>query len=191
MTQISPQLNVVIPVDRPQDTVYVHCAPLRQEVFERYYLPIAQTFSAINGGGLGMLSGPRVAALVLRDKAKEAGMWDGPDGAEAGLMEELRRSANVLARGDKGWAPVPLKVAEQQGWVTSEDVSEVENALVYFIVASAMHRKNVREAVVEGAMKLWDAQVTSSDCTAFAASLPMLTEAESSGAKVTASSVPG
>ena len=50
---------------------YVHSTPIAREVFERYFMVIAQTFSAIYGNGLGRVGGPPVAMLLLKQVAAQ------------------------------------------------------------------------------------------------------------------------
>jgi hypothetical protein len=57
------------------------------------------------------MSGPRVAAMILKDKAIELGVWDGPEGVERGLIQEIRRLANVFVPTDKGWETIPINEA--------------------------------------------------------------------------------
>lgn len=188
--KIDRRLNLVIPVDIENGTVYVHSTPIRQEVFDAYFMEIAKTFSAIYGEGLGMLAGPRVAANVLKKVATELNRWDGPAGVERGLMAEIRRLSNVIAPSGNGWAPLPFDQAVKQGLLDAADVAEVENAIVFFTVVSFMHRRAEVREILEGAAQLWGAQVESSSVTEFTASLPISTPPENSGATIQPSSVP-
>ena len=109
--RLNERLNLVLPVDRDGTTVYVHSTPISREVFERFYLPIAKTLAKVGTNDLGMVSGPRVAALILKDAAKECGMWEGEQGVERGLLPEIRRLTNVVAFGPDGWRPFPFDKA--------------------------------------------------------------------------------
>lgn len=173
--EINRKLNFVVPIERDGSTLYAHATPISREVFENYHLVIAKTFSKIYNEGLGFSAGPRVAAMLLKQTAIETGVWgnrqDGTAGVEAGLLGEIRRLTNVIALGPNGWAPFPFAEAIAKGLVDADELSEVENAIVYFTVASAMHRKAELTAILAGAANLWGAQVTSSNTTEFAASL--------------------
>ncbi|MEJ0017536.1 MAG: hypothetical protein WDN25_13415 [Acetobacteraceae bacterium] len=189
--KISETLNLVVPIDQPDGTtIYVHSTPLSREVFETYYLVIAKTFSAIYGEGLSDIAGPRIAAMLLRDVAVRSGLWEGPNGAERGLMAEIRRLSNVVMPGPNGWQTIPYQDAVDRKMIDSQDVGEVENALVFFTVASAMHRRPTLAEMLPGAVKLWGAQTSSSSCMAFAGSLSTSSGTASSGANQVASSVP-
>jgi hypothetical protein len=181
--RINKPLNFVIPLyDGDQPYCWVHSTPIRQETFERWHLLIAKTFASIYGEGLDYRVGPRVASLRLRGIAEAMGQWEGPQGAQAGLVAEIRRLTNVVdpSRPDV----VPWQVAVDQKMIDPSDVSEVENAVTFFTVASHMHRRHELKTVLEGAAGIWSAQVTSSNCTEFSASLRTSTAVESTGEMV-------
>lgn len=180
--RISGRLNLVIPVEGDAGTFYVHAAPISREVFERYFLVISKAFAEIYTQELNVVSGPRVAALVLRMTAENLGLWDGPNGIKAGLMNEIRRLANVITLGPAGWTTQPLETAIQTKVLDADDVSEVEGAIVFFILASAVHTRNQIADILGGLNRLWDTQTTLSNCTDYAASLPTLTAGAASTA---------
>lgn len=188
--KIDKSLNLVIPVSRDDgSTIYVHAAPIEPEVFTRYFLVIAKTFAAIYGEGLGPIAGPRVAAKLLKKIATDMGAWDGPEGVEVGLVNAINRLANVLVPTANGWETLPYHDAFRQGTIGAEDASEIGNALAFFTVAYSMHRREERRSILEGASKIWGSQITSSNCSEFASSLPKSTATASSGATAAASSV--
>jgi hypothetical protein len=200
---LNRKLNLVIPVDiRDGITAYVHSTPISREVFESYYQVIARTFNGIYQGGLGPLSGPRVAKLELRRIATEMGLWDGANGVNSGLIGEIHRLTNVIkprvtdrGGGDlssvkTGWAIEPFEDVLRQKYFDDDDISEIENAIVFFIVASAMHKRSELGPMFEGLSKLWGAQTVSSNCTEYSASLPTSIETENIGEKRKRSSIP-
>ncbi len=182
--RIDKSLNLVIPVERDDGTIYVHSMPIGREVFERYFLVISKTFTEIYAQGIGQLAGPRVAALMLKRVSGDE--W--PE-IEQGLMGEIRRLSSVLIQTDGKWQTMPMQEALDMGAMDANEVSEVENALVFFTVASAMHRSNQRP-VIAGALSMWDAEISSQTCTELKASLQTLIETANSGEKVKASSIP-
>lgn len=188
--KLDRKLNMVIPVERDDGVTYVHAAPISRDTFERYFMVLGKTFTAIYSQGLGTMSGPRVAGLLLKKIAEDMGEWDGPSGAKAGLVADIRRLANVIMPGPSGWGMVPLQEALDHGALSPDDAAEVENAITFFIVASAMHRRVELLPVLDGALKMWGAQVSSLNCTDFMNSLPTSTETASTGAKATASLLP-
>lgn len=188
-TRIDRKLNIVIPVERDGGTIYVHSMPISREVFEANFLVISKTFSALYGQRLNVLAGPRVAALLLRKTAKDMGAWEGPDGAQA-LMAEILRLTNVVVPTPGGWATLPIHDAQQRGLIDADDVAEAEGAIVFFIVASAMHKKTQVASVLAEAGDLWGTKTSLLNCTEFARSLPISTATENTGVTVAASSVP-
>lgn len=188
--KIDKSLNFVIPVDREDGTIYVHAQPVRREVFEQYFLAISKTFAAIYGEGLGPIAGPRVAAMMLKEVSVNAGLWDGPSGVENGLMNEIRRLSNVLVPGKNGWEMRPLQEALDSGLIDEDDASEVMNALVFFTVVSCMHKRTAREPILDGAGRMWGAEISSLSISDYAASLPTSTETVNSGETVITSSLP-
>jgi hypothetical protein len=99
---------------------------------------VSKTYATILGERLGELAGPRVAAMMLRKVAADRNDTD----SYLALTNEINRLTNVIARSPEGgWIPLPFNVAKAQGIFDPEDLSEVENAIVFFTVASAMLRK--------------------------------------------------
>jgi hypothetical protein len=176
---LNPKLNLVIPVERDNGMAYVHAAPLSREVFDQYFFIISQTFAAIYGGGLTSVAGPRVAALMMHRIAKKLEVEDEVEP----LFAEMRRLSNVIVPGQP---IVPLQEALNRKFFDADDVSEVENAIAFFIVASAIHKRSEVKAVLTGAARMWGAQITSLNSTEYAASLPTSTEDENTGAKTAA-----
>jgi len=164
-------------------TVHVFATPISRTIFEKYYFVLAKTFNSIWSGGLSITAGPRVAALLLRDTAKQMNQWDGQEGVEQGLVADIHRLTKVLVNEqNKGWVPVPLQEAIARGILDEDDASEVENALAFFTVASHMHRKVERKELLQSAMGIWGAQVTLSGYTEYSNSLLTSTMPVNTGA---------
>lgn len=185
-TKIDKRLNIVIPIERG----HVHSMPISRAIFDKYFLTISKTFSAIYAEGLGYVAGPRVAALLLKKVAQDCGEWDGEEGVANGLMNEIVRLSNVVIVDEGVWKTIPLYNAIEKEILNEDERSEVINALVFFTCASSMHRPMDLGAILAGMRSLWGGQTTSLACTAFAASLPILTPEDSTGLKATASSIP-
>lgn len=186
--QINRDLNLVIPIEQDGGaTAYVYSIPISVSVFERYYMVFARAFNMIYTGGLGITSGPRVAAMIVKDTAKTLGVWDGPEGVERGLIQEIRRLTSVLVLTEKGWGPIPLHEAIANGSLNDRDASEVENAIVFFTVSWHMNRWEDRKkgtedkpSMLESAMKIWGGRLESSSYSEFCASLRISMAAETS-----------
>lgn len=176
---IDRKLNLVVPIEREDGTsVYVHSTPISKEVFEKYFLVISKAFTAIYDEGLHVLGGPRVAHMMLRKVATDAGVWSGENGVELGLMNEIRRLSNVIVLTENGWKPMPLDSALARETLTDEEVSEAEGAIVFFILVSAMHKRNQVRATLQAMETMWDTLSTLYNCTEYAQLLPISTEIE-------------
>jgi hypothetical protein len=189
--RLNEKLNLVIPIYDADDKIsaYAHSTPISREAFEDSFVLISKTFSAIHGEGLGSIAGPRVASLILREVAKRNDDKAGTLTAAAlTLMNEIRRLTNVLTPGPNGWTMIPFEEAAKT--IDPDDLSEVENAIVFFIVYSAMHKRQTLKDLLTGAAKMWGAQVSSLTPTAFAASLPTSTETVNIGEIAHRSSLP-
>lgn len=187
---LNEKLHLVVPVyadDGETIVAYVHSAPISRETFEAEFLLISKTFAAIHAEGLGIIAGPRVASLVLQKVAER----QNDEVRAISLMNEIRRLSNVVMRTPEGWNSVPFQEVVDHHLLNGDDVAEVLNAIVFFIVTSAMQRRQDLKEMMGGAAKLWGARTTSSDFTAFVASLGTLTAPGTSGKTlVPASSVP-
>lgn len=180
--KIDSKLNLIVPVERENgQTIYVHSTPISREVWEQNFLVISKTFAGIYAEGLNIHTGPRIAALMLKRIAQQMDAWDGPNGIESTLVAEIRRLTNVVMPSDSGWTTIPMQEAVNRKLFDADDLSEVDNAITFFIVASAMHKKKEAGDVIRGAARLWGAQTTSLNSTAYAASLPTSTATASSG----------
>lgn len=186
--RIDRNLNIVVPIDAENGTIYVHSTPVSRDVFKQYYLPISKAFSAIYQEGLSVVAGPRVAAMMLETVSRslpspsgQGSAWDGRDGVENGLLDEIRRLSNVVMPGDSGWTTLPLDDAIRQKLLSQDDLDEVEGILVFFICASAMHLRRELPSILGGLTKMWGGQIVSSNSTEFANSLPMSTATDNSG----------
>src|SRR5215471_10467200 len=136
--KLDRKLNLVLSVDTENGTIHVHSTPISREVFEDNFLAISRAFTAVYTNGLGPVTGPRVAALLLRDEAKKLGVWEK---TQQSLMHEIYRLTNIVAPGPNGWETLPFDVARKRGILDDDAASEVENCIVYFICASSIHLK--------------------------------------------------
>lgn len=195
--RIDKRLNLVVPIYDDADSqkliAYVHSTPLSEEAVERHFMLLAQVFAQVFQQGLGFAAGPAIAMRLLRRVAENTQVWINEDktpGEAQLLVEEIRRLTTIIVPNGAGWQQVPLQIAVDMKHISAEDRQEVENAIVFFIVVSAMHRRADLPEILDGAVKLWGARTSSSNCTDFAASLRTSTEDESSGATAAVSSVP-
>lgn len=187
--KLDSKLNLVVPIldDEERPVAYVHAAPISREVFESFFVILSKTFSAIYGEGLGEIAGPRVALMVMKKIATDAGMWEEVQG---GLVAEMRRLANFVGPGPNGWEAIPLEDALRRKLISEDDAAEVENAVAFFTVNYAMLKKSTAKQVLAGAAKLWGARLESSNSTEFAAFLTTSTAGATSPPPVEAQAPP-
>jgi len=187
--KIDRNLNLVFPVERAEGVAYVHCTPVGMLVFEHHFLAISKTFSALieNGGEWLLRMGPRVAKMMLKKVSETDRSWDE---IERGFLVEIRRLTNVVMPLETGWTNIPLQEAVDKGYFSDEDLSEVENAVVFFTVCCASMKKKEANALTEAIAGLLDGQATSFNVTDFQRSLPTSTPEGNIGAKAKASSIP-
>lgn len=193
--RITRALNIAIPVETAAyGEVHVHAMPISRAVFERYFLVMGRAFTMVFQIG-GAASGPTVAALALREAARQIGQLDGPDGVENGLFAEMHRLTNVAVSTPQGWRTMQLLDARKSGpdgggpVLDDDDFAEVEGAISFFTLASRMQRGEVLTTTLDGMLSLWGAQTTSSNVTEYANSLPTPNADASSGATASTSSV--
>lgn len=187
--RLDSKLNLVTEVETGEGSVFVHSMPISREVFEKYFLTISKTFASIISEGLSFISGPRVAAMLLKKTAIDQGVWEGRDGVGNGLMAEIRRLSNVIVPSENGWQTMPFQDAIDKKVMDQEDIAEVEGLVCFFICASAMSRRNEVQGVLDR-MRLWGSLTTSLNSTAYADSLPTSTETETSTTTENTSLVP-
>lgn len=188
--KVDRKLNLVIPVERPDGPIYIHSVPISRAVYERHYLILAKTFALIWDEGLRTLSGPSVAAMVLRDVAKGRNVWDGPEGVEAGLMAEIRRLSNVSLPGPKGWESIPLQEAIDTDKLDEDEIAEVEGEIVFFTLECCLRQRARLPIFLQVMTQTWRLGLTSLDATEYNNSLPTLKPEENTGETVKASSIP-
>ena len=180
--KIDKNMNLVIPVTRSDGVdIFVHSTPISALIFEKYYRPLAEAFNYLHTHQLWMATGPRIAFLTLKDKSEQLGLWDGQDGVERGLMAEIHRLTNVMVTGDKGWETIPFDEAVKRNMVEKEDVSEVDNRIIFFTLGYSLHNRKDRWDMLDVPLTLWGAQIVSLNCTAYLNSLKTSTEGGNSG----------
>ncbi len=179
--RLSKHLNLVIPVEREigkdekgepiVQKLYVHSTPVNTETFENWELILSKTFASLHQEDTS-LSAPRVALVRMKKIAKAMGIWEGHEGVEAGLVNEIRRLTNVFVPGLNGWEMLPLGVAFKRDLLSEEELSEIENAATFFTVSWRLMRDPQRMVYILGACDVWNAQTTLLSCSEWKDSLP-------------------
>jgi len=177
---LNRKLNITFPIETETGTVHVHSTPISRAVFADNFLIIARAFSAIYANSLGPAVGLRVAKLLLEHEANAMGddVWAQ---VRASLMVEIQRLTNVVVLGRNGWDTLPFNEAVKRGALDPDSAEDVENAIVFFTCASAIHLPNELKVSLEALRTLLAAQTTSSNVTEFARSLPMSTPEGNTG----------
>lgn len=201
MIQINEAMNLVVPVvsDDTDVKVWAYHTPISRQVFEANYRVLAATKAALmSKGSLYMMdSGPRIAALTLRDEglreAEARGRFDAKgqvvDEATPALLAEVRRLTMVLVPTTNGWDLLPIESAVAAGKIDEEDQAETESAIVFFTCICALASKAERKVHAHSTASLLKGSITSLSPLEFSASLPTSTKGATS-AQVVASSVP-
>lgn len=194
--KIDKRLNLVVPLEQEDNTtIYVHSIPIGWEIFDRYFLVLSKVYASFWSEGLSAISGPRIAAKMLRTVAQNTARapgvswWEGEDGVENGLMPEIQRLTNILILTPEGWHPRPFQEAIDRKILSEEDISEALNQIVFFTVCSVVAPKETRDRLIAGGAVMSNSQTTSLLPMDFVKSLPILTETEDIGKKATRSSV--
>ena len=178
--KLNRKLNLVMRVETGDGSIFVHSTPIGREVFEENFLVISRAFTQVYTNGLGPVTGPRVAALLLKQEAQSLGVWER---TQQSLMAEIYRLTNVIAPTENGWESMPFDVAKKRGVLEEDTAAEVENCIVYFTCASSIHLKEEMKVAMEGLSTLWGALTTSLNVTAYMNSLPISTQDETTGEK--------
>jgi hypothetical protein len=181
--QINRKMNLVIPIENEDQTIYVHSMPITRATFEQHFMELSKVYAAIYSEGLGFAAGPRVAAMMLRKVAESIDTWDGPNGVKNTLINEIHRLSNVIHLGKNGWESITLYDAIKENKFTTDQLSEVENLICFFTVVSVMMRTSILQASFKRMNGVWGTQTVSLNCTEYAASLQMLTTEDNFGEK--------
>jgi hypothetical protein len=178
---INRRLNLVLPVETDSGKIWVHSVPISREIFESNYMLLTKTLSTLYVNGIGPSFAPRVARLTLRDTAKE---MDEENDISANLIQEIYRITNFLMPNKENiWQTIPFYEVKNKKLVDEQTLSEVENAIIYFIVASALHLRSELQMAYQGLKSSWNAQITSLNVTEYGNSLATLTHRDNTGEK--------
>ncbi|MDF7674743.1 hypothetical protein PT277_05325 [Acetobacteraceae bacterium ESL0709] len=174
---INERLNLVVPLESGKG--YVHCPPLSRDAFALCWKLLARTWSSLESDELGITAGAAVAAFALKEQAEQAG----PEGETTytSLLADINRNATYIGVSDEGFDPIPLSSALKKGWLNEEERAEVENALIFFIVASALLPAKRKKFILDMLNLLRSVDMTSLDATAYKDSLPSLTTGKATG----------
>ena len=180
---INRRLNLVLPMELDEHhKIYFHSIPIGKEVFEANYLLMTRTLANLYMNGIGPSMAPRVARLALRDIAKEI---DDQTDVSQNLMNEIERLTTVIMPSSNGggWVTLPYFEVKNRKLVDEQILMEVENAIVYFIVASALHLRSELQMAYQGLIGIWKAETTLLASTEYMRSLQTSTQIVNTGEK--------
>ena len=180
---INRKLNLVLPIELDEHRkIYFHSIPISVEVFDANFWILTQTLSNLYAHGIGPSMSPRIALRALRDTAKQI---DDTQDISLNLVNEIYRLTSVIMPGSNGsgWINLPYYEVKTKRLVDEQILSEVENAIVYFIVASALHLRSELEMALGGLVGIWKAETTSLSAMDYMRSLPTSTQTENTGEK--------
>lgn len=190
--RIEKSLCLVLPIERDDGVVlFAHSTPIEEATFIAYHRPLMMTYAQLDADGLIRSGGIRNADLILQEVSERIGIWkDDPQtkniGVERGLLGEIRRLTNVFAPTGTKWEAVPLDECVNRDILSAREAREVAAAAVFFTASSrAFPRQNLKEFLQICSGRI-GAHVSYSSVSAFASSLPTLTEGENSGATAAA-----
>ena len=180
--KINKKLHLVVPVEVDEIAGekinrYFHSAPILRETFQKYHFVICATFTRLLQANMEV-TGPQIAAMTLEEISRDMGKWEGNEGVKAGLMEEIARLTNVVVLEESGWKPYPVGIAIERGLIDDEEWQEAKQRIVFFTLVYVMAKRDVRNDLLMILNDSWQTQTTLSNCTEFAASLPILTQGE-------------
>lgn len=191
--KLNDQLNLVVPIRQEGVQISGYHTPISREVFEANYRLLAAVKAQLAGKGIHyqMDSGPRIAAMVLRDEgradAEARGDLDDAgkprDGGANALIAEITRLTTIIAPTADGWEPLPVRNAIDRNLIDAEEWDEALSALVFFTCHYALGKKSERPRIVEATASILNASTTPLSLSVYLASLPKSTQAAPSGAK--------
>lgn len=179
--KINRALNLVVPVQRKDVTIYFHSTPISRAVFEGNFRLIAGAHAEIFGsGGAYAMNGARIAALTIRDIGGRKASQSGDDGdyGAAALLGEIRRLTVVIAPSGEKWDTLPVDAAISSGLIDAEEWAEVESAVAFFMLLWWMTPVADRSKTCEMISGLLGLSITQSTPTEWIDSLRTSTQEE-------------
>ncbi|HDL8114534.1 hypothetical protein ABDK05_10285 [Yersinia enterocolitica] len=167
--KIDKNLNLVSTISRDGgNPVYLHVTPFPYEVIEENCLLLGNMFSSFISqvGGLGSA---RIAAMMLRKKLKQDQELSGASGPT--IVDDIQRLTTVIYNDNGEWKSSPFDAAMNNGVITADEYRDTEGEIVFFMVSSAIQKKELIAPTVGRVIDMYGGQLTSSNATEFRASL--------------------
>lgn len=181
--KINRKLNLTMEWETDRGTLHLFSIPVGKNVFDDNYMLFARAYSALYRNDLGAVSGPRIAAQLLRS---EANVMEQPERYDR-LIMEIRRLTTVFTPSHQGagYENLPYFEAIKRKLIDDEDSGEIESAICFFTLVLWMTPKTRLPIVLGGLSLIWSAGTTSSTISDYQRSLPTLTKDENTGKKQT------
>ncbi|HGE7400764.1 TPA: hypothetical protein ACGBZ1_004202 [Yersinia enterocolitica] len=167
--KIDKNLNLVSTISRDGgNPVYIHVTPFPYEVVEENCLLLGNMFSSFISqvGGLGAA---RIAAMMLRKKIKQDQELSGASGPT--IVDDIQRLTTVIYNDNGEWKSSPFDAAMKNGVITAEEYRDTEGEIVFFMVSSAIQKRELIAPTVGAVISMYGGQLTSSNAMEFRASL--------------------
>lgn len=167
--KIDKNLNLVSTISRDGgNPVYLHVTPFPYEVVEENCLLLGNMFSNFISqvGGLGSA---RIAAMMLRKKLKQEQELSGSSGPT--IVDDIQRLTTVIYNDNGEWKSSPFDAAMKNDVITADEYRDTEGEIVFFMVSSAIQKKELIAPTVGAVISMYGGQLTSSNATEFRASL--------------------
>lgn len=169
--KINRKLNLVVPVDLAdgESTGHVHATAVSKEVYIKHIILLGKVYSSIFSENLHCVSGPRIAYFLLKEIAEKQKIWEGIDGVNNTLINEIIRLSNLIYPVEgKGYDTMPLDVAIDKGII---DLDEAINELVFFTCFSAINKTYQLEVWMSTVNMLWNSVTTYLNATEYTTSI--------------------
>lgn len=180
-----PETGRMRPVMKPY--AHVHHTPIDEATYESHFWVLHKAVATMYTERMTPAIASRIGLLTLRRVAKEIGPVAQAE-VEKGLLPEIWRRTNVLMAGERGYEMLPFEEAART--MDPDDAREVRNYITFFTAASWFHWRQEKTDAFFPAMIDSGAQIVSSDCTEYLASLQTSMPAAPSGATAPLSSIP-
>lgn len=161
--------------------LYAHSTPISEETFERYALLLGEVIATVYGKGFGVGMAGRLALLLIKKLAAAEGEEFLAD-VQSGLINEIERLTNVIALDpDGGWKPMPLTMAVKSDLISDREYKEVMSNAAFFTAISWIQTPKEQKGYIFPMMRIYSAQIISSNATEFASSLKTSTPVDNTG----------
>lgn len=167
--KIDKNLNLVSTINRDGALpVYIHVMPFPYEVVEEHCFLLGQLFTSFISqiGGLGA---SRVAAMMLRKKLKQEQELTGRTGPT--IIDDIQRMTTVIYNDGLAWKSSPLDAAFKQKIIDPDEYRDIEGEIVFFIVSSAIQKKELIAPTVGTLIGMFGGQLVSLSATEYRDSL--------------------